>query len=244
MFVKKDLRKIPKILADAMENNDNGIETPTATTDSKNSNNTEVLTELRLARRPTEFKAGNIKDVLCKPHYIPALYNLVSISLYDCQIRNIDGIGFFASRTPINTNSNDQNRDEDVEMEDINKIRNHYESGSIVCPFLEELNLGRNPIEDLPSELGLLSKSLKRLWLDDCQLKASLPESLYELGNLELLRISNNGIVQLEGTGVSKWQKLENLNLDGNNIESIPDELVHLKKLKSLFLRYVLSHMI
>jgi len=256
MFVKKDLRKIPVIIADAMKNNDSSrkVETPspTATKKSNSSGETEILTELRLARRPTEFKGGRIKEILCQPYYAPALYNLVSISLYDCQICSIDGIGFFASRidavTAASSTASATKADGDVEMEDVNKSskstgsRNDNEidnapSSSVVCPFLEELNLGRNPIETLPAELGLLSKSLKRLWLDDCQLKGSLPECLYELDNLEVLRVSNNNVTELKGSGVSQWKALEVLCLDGNNLESIPDQIAHLKKLKSLFLR-------
>ena len=202
------------------------------------------LTELRLARRPTEFKDG-FEKVLCQPHYVPALRNLVSISLYDCQIRDLNGIGFFASQIDAiqkdddnNTNTDDGNGD--VKMDDVDsdsKDKRIFGGENSVCPNLEELNLGRNPLKNLPKELSLLSKSLKSLWLDDCELEGALPECLYELENLTMLRISNNNITELKDEGVGKWKKMEVLCLDGNKIETIPKAFMELTKLKSLLLR-------
>ena len=275
MFVKKDLRKIPIILQDAMD-------VPQTPNDNKNNdhNNKEEskeskkpLTELRLARRPTEFKQGTIQNVLCQPKYIPAMTNLVSVSLYDCNIHNLDGIGFFASnvndmlgiqqgsdgRIHANGNANAQTM---TSHEEKNQEEGSTRSTTmVVCPNLQEFNLGRNPIKTLPSELGLLSPTLKSLWLDDCQLEGPLPSCLYQLEHLEMLRLSNNQITKLnddkydedgdkvmEGNfddnddrssslGVSNWKKMEVLCLDGNNIENVPKSLIYLTKLKSLLLR-------
>lgn len=254
MFVKKDLRKIPVIFHDAMNvnntNNDDGKEEKTETPKTQ----TPPLTELRLARRPTEFK-GSIQNILCQPHYIPALRNLMSISLYDCNIHNLDGIGFFASQVSVpvsipvvDDRDDDGDGNGDVQMHDITDTNTANSStSSVCCPFLEELNLGRNPIKTIPSELGLLSKSLKRLWLDDCHLKGPLPDCLYELDNLETLRLSNNQITELkdcshdDGVGVSRWSKLQVLCLDGNDIETIPAAFANLTKLESLLLRCVFN---
>jgi hypothetical protein len=59
--------------------------------------------------------------------------------------------------------------------------------------MLIELNLGNNFLKELPSELGLLSSSLKVLWLDDNQL-TEFPDPLLELRQLTSLRLSKNSI--------------------------------------------------
>lgn len=249
MFVKKDLRKIPAIFHDAMKtnnaDNDNGDSNTKPTTESP-----PPLTELRLARRPTEFKNG-IQAVLCQPRYVPALRNLVSISLYDCQIKTLDGIGFFAS--PVKNYNQDADGDANANVNvdddgdiDMENSKVDHSDNAIICPNLAELNLGRNPIKTLPSELALLSKSLKALWLDDCELNGPLPDCLYELERLEILRVSNNRITKLKddyddsgdgSLGVGRWKHLEVLCLDGNEIESLPKAFAKLTKLKSLLVR-------
>ena len=86
MFIKKDLRKIPIIFADAK--------------DAAEKDSSDTLTELRLARRPAEFQEGNITP-LCQPHYKISLMSLTSLSLYDCQISTLEGIEFLAQSCPV-----------------------------------------------------------------------------------------------------------------------------------------------
>ncbi len=264
MFVKKDLRKIPVILQDAMPNTTRA----TNNNDDNDTNQPEPLTKLRLDRRPTEFKMTTIatnntnsnnntknnnpiETLLCQPRYIPALRNLTSLSLYDCQLSNMNGIGFFASKvsdykttsltsstTRSNENKNDDSMDVDVHME-----MDMDTSNDIICPNLSEINLGRNPITSIPTDIKLLCNSLTSLWLDDCQIKGSLPECLYELTNLEMLRLSNNYITELKDddkVGVGRWKNMKVLSLDGNQMERIPKSFVKLTKLKSLLLRLVI----
>ncbi len=214
MFIKKDLRKIPQILSDAAEDD------------------APRLTELRLARRPAEF-SGSI-TVLTQPHYAPTLEHLVSLSLYDCQISNLDGIGFFAS--PISmpmsiTIEGDADGDGDT--------RNSTSTSSMICcPNLTHLNLGKNPLSVIPQDLGLMSKSLTHLWLDDCQISGPIPNSIYELTKLHTLRISNNQITELKGEGgIDQWKDMEVLCLDGNQIENVPKEVMQMTKLRMLLLR-------
>ena len=231
MFVKKDLRKIPVIMNDAMKTMNNGTNVENdndINNNNSNNNNGPSLTELRLARRPTEFKDG-LKNVLCQPRYIPALSNLISLSLYDCSISNLDGIGFFAS-SPITT------YDEEKMDIDNGSSSNNVNEETIVCPNLEELNLGRNPLKSLPDELGSLSTSLKSLWLDDCEIEGSLPDCLYQLDKLEMLRISNNRITELND-GVGRWKHMKILCLDGNEIHTLPKVFTELTNLKSLLVR-------
>jgi len=202
MFVKRDERKIPQILAEASA-----------------VDKTEKLTELRLARRPKEFN-GSI-SILCQPSYASALHDLTSLSLYDCNISSLSGIGFFAF-------PQEKKNDED---------ETGYADG-VYRTHLKELNIGMNPLNSLPSELSLLSNSLTSLWLDDCKIVGVMPECLYQLVNLEILRISNNKITTLQGrNGVEKWEKMKVLCLDGNMIEEIPVEFAKLRLLESLLFR-------
>ena len=204
MFVKRDLRKIPEILSESL---------PKDETNEKATSGGGVLKELRLARRPAEFN-GRI-SILCQPQLAPALTHLQSLSLYDCKLSNLDGIGFFGS--PV--------------------VETNNQSSSCCCPNLTELNLGRNPITTLPSELSLLKGSLKTLWCDDCNLSGPLPDCLYELDQLEVLRMTNNNISELSNTNVQKWKHLKVLCFDGNQILHLPSGMTSLTTLETLLLR-------
>lgn len=190
MFVKKDLRKITEILSSSDQ--------PTK------DNHTEPLIELKLARRQSEFH-GTL-NVLCDKQYTNHFSNLTKLSLYDCGLVNLKGIGVLGEQSRI-----------------------------------EELNLGRNMIRELPPEFALLADSLKVLWMDDCELKGTMPECIYQLLNLQTLRMPGNQISHLspkddESGSLSNLQQLEVLCLDGNNICEIPKDL-KLPSLRSLLLR-------
>ena len=186
MFVKKDLRKIRDIISDgqkAIEENDED----------------KFLKDLRLGRRP-EFK-GNVR-ILCQPQNAPSLKHLESLSLYDCKIESLDGIGTLDC-----------------------------------CPNLATLNVGRNPLLQLPEELGKLKGSLKELILDDCDLTGPVPKCVLKLENLEILRMSQNKITILPAE-ICQLSKLQTLCLDRNQLSSVPEELQDLTDLKTLLLRH------
>ena len=213
MFVKKDLRKVPQILADASGDD--------ISPDKR-------LKELRFARRPAEFD-GSI-SILCQPEFASALRDVASLSLYDCQISNISDLGYFASPAPA---------PEHEEKRLDNDGDSHLEERDIVCPNLSHLDLGRNPLTALSLELGLLHRSLTSLWLDDCEVSGPMPECIYELTNLTTLRISNNNVTSIKGKGgFDRLKHLQVLCLDGNKIEEIPPSLGNnLLHLESLLLR-------
>ena len=101
MFVKKDLRKIPEILSRNEENDEKENQ-------SMNAIGSSSLTELKLARRQGEF-GGNLK-VLCDPIYSNALANLTKLSLYDCGLHDLKGIGMLGECSrlqQLNIGSND-----------------------------------------------------------------------------------------------------------------------------------------
>jgi len=66
MFVEKDLRKIPEIVADKNDKRE----------------------EMRLGRRSAEFNGGI--RVLCNLDNLPSFSNLTKLSLYDNHLKNID----------------------------------------------------------------------------------------------------------------------------------------------------------
>lgn len=104
------------------------------------------------------------------------------------------------------------------------------------------MNLGRNPIREIPNSFSLL-QNLERLWLDDCQLSGPIPEEILCLQNLLELRISNNALTMIQpddesrDKGIKRLSNLKLLCLDGNKIENIPHDLVYLTQLQSILLR-------
>ncbi|KAL3937920.1 MAG: hypothetical protein SGBAC_007068 [Bacillariaceae sp.] len=203
MFIKKDLRKIPKILDDAIVcTTDNNMDTDKHGDEerSKRIKLQKPLQELKLGRRKQEFK-GTL-NVLCQPAYIPKLQKLKMLNLYGCDIKDCAKIGVLEA-----------------------------------CPQLEVLNLGRNPISELPAELSNI-KSLKEIWLDDCALEGAFPEPLYDLPNLQVLKLPNNQISKLDGTRLARLTELRVLCVDRNLLQELPSEIQSLSNLEELFVRH------
>jgi Leucine-rich repeat (LRR) protein len=76
---------------------------------------------------------------------------------------------------------------------------------------LTDLNIGGNPIREIPPEIGNL-KFLRRLLAHECHIK----------------NISKN---------IGKLTNLHSLILDENQLESVPQEIGNLKRLSNLYLR-------
>mmetsp|Transcript_17381 Transcript_17381/g.25910 ORF Transcript_17381/g.25910 Transcript_17381/m.25910 type:complete len:375 (-) Transcript_17381:195-1319(-) len=247
MFVKKDLRKIPTILAEAAEAARILECPPSSSTDDNNDNdndnneskkrkheNLSLLTELRLSRRAPEFKDGTL-SILCSPANVPSLRHLESLSLYDCGLHSLDGIGLLAS--PVGAPDDDEE-----EEQLLRKGKHGKEMVNVCCPNLREINVGRNPLlTTLPSmEIPLFGKYITSLWLDDCSLSGPLPECIVSLEKLEVLRLSYNKITKLPSgkkKGLHRMKHLKVLCLDGNEIEDLPEEMAKMKSLETLLLR-------
>ncbi|XP_059432525.1 probable LRR receptor-like serine/threonine-protein kinase At3g47570 isoform X3 [Corylus avellana] len=104
--------------------------------------------------------------------------------------------------------------------------------------YLRLLVLSSNPLNDnLPSSIGNLSTSLEQLYINDCNIKGTIPRDIGNLSNLITLSIDFNELAGPIPTIVGRLHKLQTLYLDNNRLEgSIPSSLCHLERLFELYL--------
>jgi Leucine-rich repeat (LRR) protein len=122
---------------------------------------------------------------------------------------------------------------------------------------LEELNISRNSIFEIPASIARMAESLKTLKCEDAGL-VSFPEGICELMKLQVLNLSHNKISALPSAAVKLnmlvnlrelymnqcelrgWSqlycqaKLRTLHLSGNQIHGIPPEVATLAMLEDL----------
>jgi len=215
MFIKKDVRKVPQILADATSRAVSAPPSPDPAS-SEDTNEKDggggIVREIRFARRAPEFLPSCNVSLLLEPRYRPALDNLVQLSLYDCGLQSLTGI----------EKSND--------------------TQPPLFPKLESLDLGRNPRltnESMPDTFHTQFPRLVQIWLDDCSFGPNIPSSLLELRKIEVVRMTGNQLEgELEdGIGIRYWENAKVLALDGNKITSIGRGIGRMKYLEKLHLR-------
>ncbi|XP_017883723.1 leucine-rich repeat-containing protein 40-like [Ceratina calcarata] len=100
--------------------------------------------------------------------------------------------------------------------------------------YLQALDLSRNLLDSLPPTLGSL-QFLKELDISFNRYK-EIPESVYDVTSLEVLRANDNMINDIDVSSLQKLQRLAILNLANNNIGLVPPELGNLKHLRDLAL--------
>jgi len=224
MFVKKDLRKIPQILADASQRaassppslSEEGDDTSsTPPTKKAKSTKNEIITEMRLGRRAPEFLPSCNASILLQPKFRPALDNLIQLSLYDCGLSSLAGIELHP------TNDDD---------------------GMTLFPKLEQLDIGRNPKltnDSLPDSFHTQFPSLLELWCDDCSFGPTIPNTLLQMHQLHVVRMTMNKLEgQLEqGIGIKYWNHIRVLAMDGNKLDSVGKGIGRLEYLEKLHLR-------
>ncbi|KAL7537695.1 hypothetical protein ACHAWF_005874 [Thalassiosira exigua] len=212
MFIKKDIRKIPQILADATARAAAAPPSPDPANPNETDDGNGVVVEMRFARRAPEFLPSCDVSLLLEPRHRPALAHLMQLSLYDCGLQTLAGI---------------ERSDRQSEP---------------LFPKLEQLDVGRNPKltnSALPETFHTQFPRLCQLWLDDCGLGPDIPSTLLELNKLQVVRMTGN---QLEGDledgiGIRYWKGLRILALDGNKLSSVGRGLGTMKLLEKLHLR-------
>jgi Leucine-rich repeat (LRR) protein len=245
MFIKKDLRKIPKILDDAIEccpNKTNGKGSDIEDHRDKRTKVQAPLSELRLGRRKQEFN-GTVQ-ILCQPKYLPKLQNLQSLNLYDCAISNLDGIGTLSEcpaleilnlgRNPLthlpDELSQVQNSLTQIWLDDC-QLSGPLPACLLELPNLEILRIPNNQITEVPANITQKLRNLKVLCLDRNQL-TSVPD-LSTLPKLEELLVRHNLLTQLMKLPTS----LKLLHISSNqltNLNSLVEES-HCPQLTHLF---------
>ena len=232
MFVKKDARKIPTILADAQE-----------AIDSKDDG--KLLKDGRLGRRQQEFN-GSVR-ILCQPSAQTALQHLETLSLYDCQISDLQGIGMLEccpKLVTLNLGWNSLHAGLPDELSKLSSLKELLlDDCSIEGPFpkcvlelenLETLRMSNNKITTLPPEICLLSK-LEVLAMDRNQL-TSVPDELQDLTNLKTLLLRHNQIEELpEGIPGATMLNLALFHMSSNKLTKLPDSIVDCNSLTHVY---------
>ncbi|KAL7466885.1 hypothetical protein ACHAXS_007160 [Conticribra weissflogii] len=237
MFVKKDLRKIPEILADATArasrvplvppSNDCDQDAAKSKTSASNDESNAVMTEISFARRAPEFLPSKTVSLLLQPQFLPALQNLICLSLYDCGLVTLAGIEF----------GGQQHDKRGAESEIDSSIKNEP-----IFPNLQQLDIGRNPLitnSSLPATFSSQLPSLLELWCDDCSFGPQIPQELLNLHKLRVVRMTKNKLQNSLNTdiGIKYWPDLRTLALDGNQLTEIGEGIGLLEHLEVLLLR-------
>ncbi|CAM9780683.1 unnamed protein product [Pylaiella littoralis] len=219
MFVKKDIRKIPDILADDNDERE----------------------ELHLGRRSSEFVSNGIK-VVCSSRHTPRLQKLQKLSLYDNMLSGIKGIGTL-SATPLKHLNLGRNQLGSLPPElgkvgtletlwvDDNAITNFPQS-VLQLKRLQELRLSGNRISEVPEDIAALS-DLRVLALDNNEIK-TVPKAIGKLSQLRFLLLRQNELEELPDE-VGDLFDLRTLGISSNRLVSLPASLGRAVLLEFLF---------
>ena len=218
MFIKRDQRKIPQILADPEDER----------------------SSLLLSKRNHEFD-GNLA-LLCKESNIKHLKNLKVLNLYENQLRSIDGIGLLAKSPLEDLNlGNNQLTTLPVDMGDLNFLKkiwlddNHLDDFPVVlCSIksLEELRLSGNQLTYIPQSINALS-NLKSLALDNNKID-DFPRGILDLPLLESLWLRQNLMQELP-ENLNVLTKLQTLSVSSNQLAALPTCLHSMSSLRNIY---------
>ncbi|GAB6032220.1 Leucine-rich repeat-containing protein 40 [Chamberlinius hualienensis] len=98
--------------------------------------------------------------------------------------------------------------------------------------YLKFLDVSCNRLENLPDEIVTLTQ-LREIWINGNKF-VQIPSCVYKLKALEILLASDNNIEIIDVEGLNNLSMLATLNLQNNNIHSVPPELGNLVQLRCL----------
>uniref|UniRef100_A0A6N2MM48 NB-ARC domain-containing protein n=1 Tax=Salix viminalis TaxID=40686 RepID=A0A6N2MM48_SALVM len=143
----------------------------------------------------------------------------------------------------------EMNRDELVKMwmaqgylketpsRDMEVVGEQYFQVLVARSFFQDikksLNLSRSSIEEIPIEVGKLIH-LRHLNLEGCRELVSLPETMYDLCNLQSLDVSRCLSLKELPRAIVKLIKLRHLRIDGSGVAFMPKGIERLTCLRTL----------
>ena len=194
MFIVRDNRKVSTIIAE----------------------DGETLTELKLARRGSEFKGA--LNVLCYRGVAKRLRNLEYVSVYNCGLRSLNGIGYLAS-TPLRRLNLGNNAlgEAAVDGDPLRELKS--------LPALQELWLEGNGLRACSNAFQFLT-ALRVLRLSN-----------NALGSLALPDEGEHVDGGAPGEWIATLSALEELAVDSNGLAALPASICSLKALRSLVAR-------
>ncbi|MHA1747114.1 MAG: leucine-rich repeat domain-containing protein [Promethearchaeota archaeon] len=118
---------------------------------------------------------------------------------------------------------------EDTPIEDFPASSEHLTS-------LKRIEIRKHPLEYLPARIGEL-KAVEIIKIEECPKIKDVPSSWTRLTSLEVLKMNKCGLTEFPKKACD-IRCLEVLDLDYNEIESIPDDILKLKNLYSFSMSY------
>lgn len=114
-----------------------------------------------------------------------------------------------------------------------NQIEDLPEFFFTACENLILLNVSSNKLLTLPIIDGNRSQ-LERLYATNNSLTDRVLDTLISLTSLRILHLAYNRLTTFPETCVSNWPELEELNISGNKLQHLPDNLSNLRNLRVL----------
>lgn len=149
------------------------------------------------------------------------------IASTNSEILNVDNI-----KNINNTNDPEQDLLIDLASQDLKEFPREV----LTMGNVQKLVLSNNEIKSLPSEIGQLDK-LVEFYINKNQLTGALPGEIRQMTDLVVLVARDNNMTGIPAE-IGQLKKLELLDLENNQIDTMPDEIENLKdSLKILNLR-------
>lgn len=106
----------------------------------------------------------------------------------------------------------------------------------LTVKYNENTDTDEGELAAIPEDIGTL-QGIKELNFDDQRKLRSFPDALYNLSELEVLKLNSTYISKLDGIG--KFSNLKELSLEFTNLSDFPEDFYSLTKLEKLNIKYI-----